>query len=102
MDGQIPSISPHDLYARLGTAGAPLVLDVRRAAAFDQAEHLITSGIRRSPDDVQTWRQALPASRQIVAYCVHGHEVSQRTHAALRSARIDAAYLEGGIQAWKA
>ena len=44
MDGQIASISPHDLYARLGTAGAPRVLDVRRAAACDQAEHLITSG----------------------------------------------------------
>jgi rhodanese-related sulfurtransferase len=102
MDGQNVSISPHNLYARLGTAGAPLVLDVRRAAAFDEAESLIASAIRRSPDDVETWRQALPLSRQIVAYCVHGHEVSQGATAALRSAGIDAAYLEGGIEAWNA
>ena len=25
MDGQQPSVTPHDLYARLGTAGAPIV-----------------------------------------------------------------------------
>ena len=102
MDGQIASISPHDLYTRLGTPGAPLVLDVRRDVTFDKAESLIASAIRRSPDDVQTWRQALPADRQVVVYCVHGLEVGQGTAATLRLGGIDAAYLEGGIEAWEA
>jgi hypothetical protein len=56
MDGQNASISPHDLYARLGTAAAPLVLDVRPVAAFERAENLIASAIRRAPDEVQAWR----------------------------------------------
>src|SRR5215213_5826283 len=43
MDGQQPSISPTDLYTRLGTASAPLVIDVRRAAAFEAADSLIAS-----------------------------------------------------------
>jgi rhodanese-related sulfurtransferase len=102
MDGQNASISPHDLYARLGTAAAPLVLDVRRVAAFEKAESMIASAIRRSPNEVQTWRQALPADRQVVAYCVHGHEVSQGVATALRTAGVEARYLEGGIEAWNA
>ena len=102
MDGQKLSISAHDLYARLGTATAPLVLDVRRAPAFEKAESLIASAMRRAPDDVQTWQRRLPANRPVVAYCVHGHEVSQGVAATLRAAGIDATYLEGGIETWSA
>ena len=36
-----------------------------------------------------------------MAYCVHGHEVSQGVAASLRQAGIQAAFLEGGIVAWK-
>ena len=93
---QKASISPQDLYARLG----PLVLDVRRAPAFEKADCLIASSLRRTPENVQAWQQALPRNRQVVAYCVHGHEVSQGVVAALRTAGIDTAYLDGGIEAW--
>src|SRR5690349_12720475 len=34
MDGKPLPISPDDLYDRLGTAAAPLVIDVRRPEAF--------------------------------------------------------------------
>jgi rhodanese-related sulfurtransferase len=102
MNGQNPSISPSELYARLGTAASPIVLDVRRVAAFEKANTLIASALRRAPDDVQAWRQALQANRPVIAYCVHGHEVSQGVTAALRAVGINAAYLEGGIEAWSA
>jgi hypothetical protein len=36
----------------------------------------------------------------VVVYCVHGHEVSQGVTSALRTAGVDAAYLEGGIAGW--
>jgi len=36
----------------------------------------------------------------VVVYCVHGHEVSQGVTRALRTAGVDAAYLEGGIAGW--
>jgi rhodanese-related sulfurtransferase len=101
MDGQQPSISTTDLYTRLGTASAPLVIDVRRAAAFEAADSLIASAVYRKPDDVEHWRRDLPSGRPVVAYCVHGHEVSQGVTAALRASGVDAAYLAGGVADWE-
>ena len=100
MDGQQPSVSPHDLYRRLGIASAPIVIDVRRAPAFEAADSLIASAFHRNPDDVERWRRDLPSGRPVVAYCVHGHEVSQGVTAALRAAGVDAVYLAGGIADW--
>src|SRR5215468_7628139 len=96
----LPSISPSDLYARLGTAAAPIVLDVRRPADFAQADELIISAVHRAPDEVEHWRKDLPAGRQVVVHCVHGHQVSQGVAAALRAAGVDASYLQGGIAGW--
>jgi rhodanese-related sulfurtransferase len=98
MDG-IPSVSPHDLYARLGTASAPLLLDVRREAAFAADDRLIIGALHRAPEDVERWQTEVP--RSVVAYCVHGHEASQGVAAALGRAGVQAAYLEGGISHWK-
>jgi len=101
MDAKAPSVSPNDLYARLGTANAPLLIDVRRPQAFDADQVRIIGAARRLPDEVAKWRGALPASRPIVAYCVHGHEVSQNVASALQSAGMTAAYLDGGIAGWQ-
>ena len=101
MDGNAPLISPNDLYARLGTAAAPVLIDVRRAAAFDADDSLVIGAAYRAPGDVGQWQAALPKGRPIVAYCVHGHEVSQGVAAALRGAGMQASYLQGGIAAWK-
>ena len=61
MDGNVPSVSPNDLYSHLGTAEAPLLIDVRRREAFDAAKFLIIGAARRLPDDVSRWQNALPA-----------------------------------------
>jgi rhodanese-related sulfurtransferase len=94
------SISPVDLHARIGTASAPLLLDVRRAASFDADDALIVAALRRDPDGVAAWGRELPRNAAVVVYCVHGHEVSQRVAATLRAVDIDARYLEGGITGW--
>jgi rhodanese-related sulfurtransferase len=101
MDGQALPISRSDLYRDLGTAKAPLLIDVRRAPAFDADDHRIIGAARRLPDDLATWSNALPKGRALVAYCVHGQEVSQGVAGALRNAGFQAAYLDGGIAAWK-
>ena len=101
MDGNAPSVSAHDLYARLGTAKAPLLIDARRTQAFESDDSLIVGSARRLPEDVSVWRNGLPAGRGVVAYCVHGHEVSQGVARALQSSGVQAAYLEGGIAGWK-
>jgi rhodanese-related sulfurtransferase len=94
------SISADTLASRLGTAAAPLVVDVRRGAAFEGDDRMIVGAIRRDPDAVETWGRALPPGRDVVAYCVHGHDVSQGAAAAVRAAGVSASYLEGGISGW--
>jgi rhodanese-related sulfurtransferase len=95
-----PSISPHDLYSAIGTAVAPILIDVRRSGAFVADNRMIAGAIRRNPDDVQNWRQEVSSGRAVVVYCVHGHEASQEVTSALRSAGIDARYLDHGIAGW--
>ena len=92
------------LLSTLGTPRAPLLIDVRRAPAFSADPGMIPCAIRRTPDDVTDWAPRLAeltAGRPLLAYCVHGHEVSQNTAAHLRAAGFDASYLEGGIEDWK-
>ncbi len=95
------STSPSALYAALGTARAPAILDVRRDPAFEADELMIVGVLRRSPDEVAFWAAGLPPNGPIVAYCVHGHEISQGVVQALRSAGIPATFLDGGIAGWR-
>jgi rhodanese-related sulfurtransferase len=99
MDGTQSSISPRQLYARLGTASAPIVLDVRRAADVPEDDRPIVSACRRDPGDVAHWGRDL-AGKTVVVYCVHGHAASQGVAAGLRAGGVDAAFLDGGIAAW--
>jgi rhodanese-related sulfurtransferase len=101
MDGPPLPVSPHDLCARLGTASAPILIDVRRQDAFSADDELIVGAFHRPPDDVERWAKDLPPGRAVVAYCIHGHEVSQGVTTALRAAGIRAAYLDGGIAGWQ-
>lgn len=100
MDDYRHSISPHDLYARLGSDAAPIVVDVRRAADFDSADRLVIPAFHCSPDEVEQWPKNLPPGRPVVTYCVHGHHVSQGVAAALRAMGVEANFLEGGIAGW--
>ena len=101
MDDQQVAISPHDLRQSIGAAGWPLLIDVRRSAAFDSDDSLIAGAIRRTPENADAWRHEIGAARRVIVYCVHGREVSQGVAAVLAAAGIDAHYLEGGIAAWR-
>jgi rhodanese-related sulfurtransferase len=92
MDARITSAA---LRQSLLSGNAPLVIDVRKPPAFLGATNTIRGALRRDPAEVENWRRALPAGRDVVVYCVHGHEVSQGVAKAL-----GARYLEGGIEAW--
>jgi hypothetical protein len=53
MDGSKPtSISAQDLYSSIGTAIAPVIIDVRRGAAFAVDNRMIVGAIRRNPEEV--------------------------------------------------
>lgn len=81
--------------------GAALVLDVRREGVFRQARTLIPGARWCDPAAVGAWSAELPAGRDVVVYCVHGHEVSRATALRLRAAGVDARYLRGGIDGWQ-
>ena len=100
MDRVRPSIAPQDLYASIGTAAAPIVIDVRTDTVLARAEKLVPSAIRRSPDQIAQWCNELPRGRPVVVYCTHGREVSQDAVATLRAAGLPAVYLAGGIEEW--
>jgi rhodanese-related sulfurtransferase len=101
MDLTVAPIEPFDLYVQLGTEASPLVIDVRRAAAFSGSHEMISGAIRRDPDAFESWSGSLSVARPVVAYCVHGHEVSQRVVAGLHARGFNASYLAGGIEGWR-
>ena len=96
------SISVGELAKALDDAAAPLVIDVRRREAFLKDTKTLGGALRRDPERVSSWGPELPAAGKVVVSCVHGHEVSQGAAGALAGAGLAAAYLEGGIEAWKA
>ncbi|MFN0305956.1 MAG: chromate resistance protein ChrB domain-containing protein [Burkholderiales bacterium] len=101
MDTDLPSVTTPDLLSSLGSPRAPTIVDVRRAKAFDDDARLIPGALRRLPDAVDVWAESLPRDRLVIAYCVHGHEVSQGVTRRLRERGFDARFLAGGVTGWK-
>lgn len=96
------SISAQTLQSRLASATPPLTIDVRRAPAFNAATDMMAGALRRDPASVAEWSRELPRARDVLVYCVHGHEVSQNAAQALREAGFNARFLEGGLEeGWK-
>lgn len=95
------SITVQELQAILLTSSPPCVVDVRRAPAFAKDPAMVTGALRRLPDAVAQWGDAL-RGQSVVVYCVHGHEVSQGAAQQLRERGIAARFLEGGIAQWVA
>jgi Fe-Mn family superoxide dismutase len=81
---------------------AAMVLDVRRAGMYEQAQTLIPGARWRDPAAAGAWAGELPVDREVVVYCVYGHEVGRATALRLRSQGISARFLRGGIDGWQA
>jgi superoxide dismutase, Fe-Mn family len=77
------------------------VMDVRRAAAFEQATTMLPNATWRDPERVNEWAGELRAGQEVIVYCVHGHEVGRNTAAALQARGVNASFLAGGIEGWK-
>jgi Fe-Mn family superoxide dismutase len=79
-----------------------LLLDVRRAGVYEQADTMIPGARWCDPARVAEWSGELPADREVIVYCVYGHEVGRATALRLRAAGLNARYLRGGIDGWLA
>ena len=79
-----------------------MLLDVRRAGVFEQATTTIPGAAWFDPAAVDCWAAELPPDRELVVYCVYGHEVGRSTAMRMRAAGLNARYLRGGIDGWQA
>jgi rhodanese-related sulfurtransferase len=94
------TVSPAQLAALLGRSSAPLVLDVRREAHFAQSQRIVAGAVRCTPEKVQEFARTQPP-RDVVVYCVYGHNVSADAVKTLRAAGWNAQLLAGGIEGGK-
>ena len=93
-------ISPEKLL-EMRDKGAKLhVIDVRKMPAFKSSGMIIPGAVWRDHEQVEQWGAAYHSEELLIAYCVHGHEVSQNTVAKLLSMGAKALYLQGGFDAW--
>jgi rhodanese-related sulfurtransferase len=93
-------VSPQQLWSEIGTAQAPMILDVRRREILDAAPGLIPTATWHQPETFADWVPTLPTVRPIVVTCRYGHQLSQMVAADLRARGIPARVLEGGYQGW--
>jgi rhodanese-related sulfurtransferase len=93
-------ISIDDLFRVLGSAAAPVVIDVRRPAVYEGADRILPTARWREHTAARVWAQDLAHDTPVVCYCVHGHNVSQLAAAELRAMGRDARALAGGIEGW--
>ena len=89
-------ISPDVLAARRGHANAPLLLDVRPEAKFLASPRMLTGALRCKPEDVAAFAASQPP-REVLVYCVYGHDVSEEAVAEFRAAGWKASALAGGF-----
>lgn len=91
------TLKPQDL----NLAGKHLI-DVRRAADRDAAPEHIPGATWHDPERLADWADRLPKDLEIVLYCMRGGSVSNSVVDALQARGLQARFIEGGIEAWKA
>ena len=96
-----PPLSPSELKKLLDSKSG-ILLDVRRKADYEAAPDLIPGAAWRDPEQVESWSRELPKDRPVVVYCVKGGSVSQSITATLTGQQVNARFVEGGLNAWKA
>ncbi len=94
-------ISTIGLKKLLGSGAPPVILDVRKRAAFDESGEMLPGATWRDPFQISVWISDLEAETSYIVHCVHGHEVSQLAGQTMRDAGFDARVLFGGIEGWR-
>jgi rhodanese-related sulfurtransferase len=91
------SISVDKLFKLVGTANAPLIIDVRLQEDFERdPRHLPTAKRVAHAETASVVAQA------VIVVCQRGAKLSHGAAALLRLRGVDAVSLEGGFQAWSA
>lgn len=93
----LPSVSAAEAL-RLARGGATLI-DLRKPAAVLASGHGIRGALRRNPFEFSHMDPLTGAAGKLIAFCVHGREVSQFACALLLLHGRDSCYVTGGYEA---
>lgn len=93
------TVKPDTLKTELA---GKLILDVRRAADRAASPEQLAGAQWNDPEKLAEWADGLPKDRDIVLYCVRGGSVSNNVVDALQARGLNARFIEGGIEGWKA
>ena len=94
-------ISPTGLKTLINSGAQPVILDVRKRAAFDESGEMLPGAAWCDPFQIASWIENLNSDTPYIVHCVHGHEVSQLAGQTLRDAGLDARVLFGGFEGWR-
>jgi rhodanese-related sulfurtransferase len=100
MDSATFAISPSDLWALIGSARGPQIIDVRRPDVYESSNGVMPTAVWRDFVQVAQWAQQLDRKRPVVLSCKQGKELSQAPTAYLRGEGFGARVLAGGYAAW--
>jgi rhodanese-related sulfurtransferase len=93
------TISVDKLARLVGTPLCPTLIDVRDTEGLDADPCLVPGSLRREWTSVSSW--ASQVRGPVITICTKGKKLSEGAAAWLRSERIEAESLEGGIVAWR-
>lgn len=93
------TIKPEALKTEFSTK---FVLDVRRRSDLATSSEQVPGAHWCDPDKLDDWADTLPLDQDIILYCVRGGSVSNAVVDALQSRGLNARFIEGGIEGWKA
>ena len=93
------TIKPETLKTELADK---LILDVRRADDRNASGEQLTGANWKDPTQITEWADSLPRDQEIIVYCVRGGSVSNSIVDALQAKGLNARFIEGGIEGWKA
>lgn len=93
------TIKPESLKTRVADVH---LIDVRRANDRDASAEQLPDACWHDPEKLSDWADHLPKDKKIVLYCVRGGSVSNSVVDVLQARGLNARFIEGGIEGWKA
>ena len=93
------SVTPDVLKSQLAEVH---LIDVRRKADRDASTDVLPGATGHDSEQLAQWAGELPTDRPVVLYCVRGGSVSNSVVDALQAQGLNARFIEGGIEGWKA
>ena len=93
-------IAPRDLWHLIGTANAPVILDVSRKDVYDARPGIIPASRWRDPNQIAAWQGTLDRGVPVAVACKAGHDFSQAVVSRLRGDGFQASAVADGHSGW--